>query len=230
MAIAPTVLPTMAIVMAAGIMAMDICMGASVAAMAVHQDAHTETERSEETMYFDPLSAWLVSLIADGIIIADEKTRGGSASEYEEKRIQQGNAMLNGDIRRIKAKYGYDLPEMALDQVKLHIRVTQNSFPFQKAYGRIVIDLDNQDYIIELLEKCADSYLPYTSVDQFRQKVETYRNEAAEAKRRRAIHAKALEEAQAREAKQREHDQTMSNIYLVVGLIIFFAFIIFFFS
>lgn len=51
-------------------------------------------------MYFDPLSAWLVALIADGIVVAGERSRGGSASEYDQKRVKQANEMLNGDIRR----------------------------------------------------------------------------------------------------------------------------------
>lgn len=57
-------------------------------------------------MYFDPLSSWLVALIADGIVVAGERSRGGSASEYDQKRVKQANEMLNSDIRRVKDKYG----------------------------------------------------------------------------------------------------------------------------
>ena len=81
-------------------------------------------------MYFDPLSAWLVTLIADGIIIAGEKSRGGSAAEYNQQRVKQANNMLNGDIRRVRSKYGLDLPELAYEQIQLHVRVTKKSFSF----------------------------------------------------------------------------------------------------
>ncbi len=180
-------------------------------------------------MYFDPLSAWLVALIADGIVVAGERSRGGSVSEYDQKRVKQANEMLNGDIRRVKDKYGLSLPEMAYEQIQLHIRVTKNSFSFQYAHGQIAIDLDNQEYIIALLEACSKWYSKY-SYDEANKKTEWYKNVAIEARRRKELYAKELEETRIREEKQREKDQAMSNIYLVVGLIIFVAFIIFFFS
>lgn len=181
-------------------------------------------------MYFDPLSAWLVTLIADGIIVAGEKSKGGTIAEYHQKSIQQSNNMLNADIRRIKEKYGLVLAEMAYEQIQLHIRVTQKSFSFQSANGQIVLDLDNQEYIIAVLEECAKKFSQYQSVEKYRQKAEWYKNAAIEARKRKEQYAKELEETRIREAIQREKDQTMSNIYLVVGLILFVAFIIFFFS
>ena len=56
--------------------------------------------------------------------------------------------MLNANIRRVKEKYGLTLAEMAYEQIQLHIKVTKNNFSFQYAHGQIVIDLDNQEYII----------------------------------------------------------------------------------
>lgn len=181
-------------------------------------------------MYFAPLSAWLVTLIADGIIVAGEKSKGGTIAEYHQKNIQQSNNMLNADIRRIKEKYGLILAEMAYEQIQLHIRITQKSFSFQSANGRIVLDLDNQEYIIAVLAECAKKFSQYQSVEKYRLKAEWYKNAAIEARRRKEQYAKELEETRINEAKQREKDQTMSNIYLVVGLILFVAFIIFFFS
>ena len=46
-------------------------------------------------MYFDPLSAWLVALIADGVIVAGEKGNSGAAAEYHKKSIKQNNDILN---------------------------------------------------------------------------------------------------------------------------------------
>ena len=132
-------------------------------------------------------------------------------------------------LKYLKEKYGLVLPEMAYEQIQLHIRVTKNSFSFQYAHGQITIDLDNQDYIIALLEACSKWYSEY-SYDEAKKKAEWYRNAANEARRRKELHAKELEEARIKEVKQRESDQAMSNIFLVVGLIIFVAFIIFIFS
>ena len=137
--------------------------------------------------------------------------------------------MLNGDIRRVKNKYGLDLPELAYEQIQRHIRVTKKSFSFQYAHGQIVIDLDNQEYIIALLERCSERYSKY-SYDEAVEKTQWYKNAAIEAKRRKELYAKQLEETRIREAKQRETDQAMSNIYMVIGLIIIIAFVIFLFS
>lgn len=182
-------------------------------------------------MYFDPLSTWLVVLIADGINIAGEKFGGNSAqAEYDRKRIKQGNEWLNGDIRRVKNKYGVTLPEMAYDQIQLHIRTTRNSLVFKYTNAPIVIDLDNQEYIISVLEACAKRYSEQSPVEEHRNKAKFFKNAAVEARRRKEQYAKELEETRIREAKEREKQQTMSNIYLVIGLAIFVAFIIFFFS
>ena len=160
-------------------------------------------------MYFDPLSTWLVVLIADGINIAGEKFGGNSAqAEYDRKRIKQGNEWLNGDIRRVKNKYGVTLPEMAYDQIQLHIRTTRNSLAFKYTNAPIVIDLDNQEYIIEVLEECAKRYSKYT-YDEAVKKAEWYKNAAIEARRRKEQYAKQLEEACMREAKEREKQQTL---------------------
>jgi hypothetical protein len=63
-------------------------------------------------MYFDPLSAWLVALIADRIIIAGEKGNSGAAAEYHKKSIKQSNDIMNAQIRRI----------MGLATLSLHLR------------------------------------------------------------------------------------------------------------
>ena len=180
-------------------------------------------------MYFDPLSAWLVALIADGIAIAGEKSRGCSATDYDQQRVEQANRMLNGDIRRVKDKYGLDLPEMAYKHIELHIRVTKKSFSFQYAHGQIVIDLDNQEYLIALLEKCSEWYSQYSYEDACK-KAEWYKNAAIEAKKRKEEYAIKLQKTRIEVEKDKEKEQIMSNIYLVVGLIIFVTFIIFIFS
>lgn len=179
-------------------------------------------------MYFDPLSAWLVALIADGIMIAGEKNRGESVSEYNQKNIKQSNDMLNANIRRVKDKYELDLPEMAYEQIQIHIKVTQNSLAFKCANGQIVLDLDNQEYIIAVLEECAKRFSKYEAVEKYREKAEWYKNAAVEARRKKELYANELEASRIREAKEREKQKTMGNICLIVGLIVFVVFIVFF--
>lgn len=171
-------------------------------------------------MYFDPISSWLVALIADGIVIAGERSRGISASEYDQKRVKQANEMLNGDIRRIRKDYGLHLPEMAYEQIQLHIRVTKNSFSFQNAHGQIIIDLDNQEYIIALLEACSKWYSKY-SYDEAEKKAEWYRKAAIEAKRRKELYAKKLEETRIKKEKEREKEKNTNAIAILVTIIIF---------
>ena len=181
-------------------------------------------------MYFDPLSTWLVVLISDGLIISGERSGGKVAlSEYNQKVIKQSNGILNGQIRRIKDKYGLILAEQAYEQIKLQINVTKNSFSFQYAHGQIVIDLDNQDYIIAVLEECAKKYTEYYSKysdEEYLRKSEWYKSAAIEAQKKKELYRKQLEETKIKEEKER----ALSNVYLVVGLVIFVAFIVFFFS
>lgn len=181
-------------------------------------------------MYFDPLSAWLVALIANGIAIVDEKSRGGTIAEYHRERIEQNNRSLNADIRKIKEKYGLTLAEMAYEQIERHIKIIKKSYSFEAANGQIVIDLDNQEYIIAVLEECAKQFSKYESVEKYRKKAEWYKNAAVEARQRKELYAKELKETHIREAKQQEKDQTISIIGLVAGLIILVTFVILFFS
>ena len=181
-------------------------------------------------MYFDPLSTWLVALIADGIIISGEKFGGNSAqAEYDRKRIKQQNEWLNADIRRTKDKFGLVMPEQTYESIQRRIKVTKDSLVFKYTNAPIIIDLDNQEYLISLLEECSKRYSQYSS-EKYLQKAEWFKNAAIGARRRKERYTKELEENRIKEAKEREKQQTMSNIYLVIGLMIFVAFIIFFFS
>ena len=181
-------------------------------------------------MYFDPLSTWLVTLVADGIIVAGEKFDGGSSqAQYDQARIKQGNEWLNGDIKRVKEKYGLVLPEAAYEQIQRHIKATKNLLVFKHTDAPIVIDLDNQEYIIELLEACSKLYSNY-SYEEAQTKTQWYKNAAIEARKRKEQYAIKIEQTRIKESEEKEKQQTMSNIYLVIGLVLFVAFIIFFFS
>ena len=87
--------------------------------------------------------------------------------------------------------------------------------------------MDNQEYIIELLDACSKYYSDNSeSNEEYLQKAEWYTKAAIEARKKKDIYVKELEETRIREEKER----AMSNVYLVIGLTIFVLFIIFFFS
>ena len=180
-------------------------------------------------MYFDPLSAWIVTLIADGLVISSERCRGGYVREYDRKQIAQSNEILNASIDRIKNKYGVSLPEMAYKEVQLQIKVTMNSTFFKRAGGAIFITPDNQEYIISLLDGCAKQYSGY-EYDEAQEKFEFYHSAAIQARTIKKRLEKERKEVQIRQAKELANEQTMSNIYLIIGLIIIVFFLLFLFS
>jgi hypothetical protein len=177
-------------------------------------------------MFFDPVSSWLVVLIADGIILSSEKFGGNAArDEYERECIKERNHMLNCDIRRIKKKYGLMLSDMAYDEVKRSINFTRKSYPFNCSRGEIIIDLDNQEYIISLLEACAKKYESYSGVDS-KKKADWFRKAAVEAKIKKEQYTKVL--AQKELEKQRQ--ESAGCVILCIGLILLFLFVLFIFS
>lgn len=181
-------------------------------------------------MFFDPVSTWLVVLIADGILVSDERIKSKDVKELDQKHVKQSNIFLNAQIRKIKEKYGLTLAEEAFNQIKLQINTTKNSFSFQYAHGQIVIDSDNQEYIIQVLEACSERYIKYDSVEEYRQKAEWYKTAAVEARKKKEQYVKELEVTRAEDEKRKEKERALSVMYLVVGLVIFVAFIVFFFS
>lgn len=134
--------------------------------------------------FFDPLTSWITVLIADGIMVADEKCKGPSKSELDRKHVKQSNDMLNADIRRIKEKYGLVLADMAYDQIQLHIKITREGTLFQLANGQIELTPENQDYIIEVLEKCVSKYSKY-SYKEAKTKYQYYKSALITAKERK---------------------------------------------
>lgn len=182
-------------------------------------------------MYFDPLSAWLVALIADGINIADRNLGVNSARvEYDKKNIKLHNEMLNGNIRRVKEEWGLSCPEHVYEQIQMHIWVTQRDPAFKSANGRIIIDLDNQEYIIAVLEECAKRYSEESPVEEHREKAKFFKNAAVEARKRYEQYTIEFEKKRIKDAEEQEKQQATSNVLLVIGLIIIVAFVVFIFS
>lgn len=180
-------------------------------------------------MYFDPLTSWLVALIADGIVIAGEKsTRRESLEDADRKRAEQRNTLLNHDIRRVKERFGETSPEWALEQIQIRIRATETAFTHSGKPTKIILDLDNYDYIIALLEACAKNALNSAEevscnpgvANKYRAKAETYNNLAATAKRKKEDRNKEIEAARIRVEEDREAGEIAVKIFLFIGFLI----------
>ena len=181
-------------------------------------------------MFFVPLTSWIVALIADGIIVSKEKFGGKRArAEYEEACIKHLNNSLNSDIRKIRKEYGLIPAEMAYEQIHRRINIAKKSYPFNFSCKQMSLDLDNQEYIIDLLEACSKWYSKYNYAEAKR-KAEWYKRASLEARLIKALYIKQRKDIHAAEAERREKEQAINNIYLVLGLIMFFGFVIYFFS
>lgn len=121
------------------------------------------------------------------------------------------------------------MPEQTYESIQRRIKITKDSIVFKYTNATIIIDLDNQEYLISLLEECSKRYSKYSS-EEYLKKAEWFKNAAIEARRRKEQYAKTLEETRARDEQVHLKQQAMSNIYLFLGLTILIVFFIFLFS
>lgn len=112
-------------------------------------------------MYFDPVSGWLVALIFDSAITLNEKITSRPERNYNEKEIRSKNKVLNEDIRRLKKQYALSFPEQRIKDIKGYIEVVKSSSEIKFGYSDVIIDYDNQEYMILLLENCVALYRGY---------------------------------------------------------------------
>ena len=85
-------------------------------------------------------------------------------------------------------------PEYSYNRIQQYINECQRSPEFGSGKATIRIDLDNQDYIISLLEACAQTYSQYSD-DEHCKKAEWFNNAVIDARRKKEQYAKKLEEA-----------------------------------
>lgn len=196
-------------------------------------------ERRNINMWFEPGFGLLTALLFDSIEFLGEKTRGGTIDDYDRERIDSLNRMLNNDIRRTKEKYGLKLAEHALDNIESHIRVTNKNFTFQYAKGKIILDLDNFDYIIALLEKCANDYSDraekafsekYIKVsEEYREKAESYQKlvDTVRAKREEKLRTDKEEKERKEEAEKTAETASLGCLVVLIVAVILLGAIIF---
>lgn len=186
-------------------------------------------------MYFDPVSSWLVILLANAPEILSEKLGGDQSAEYYRENLALYTKMLNAEIRAIKDKTGIDqYPDMTLERIQRSIRSTQNVCSAIKyGYGKLIIDPDNQEYIVNLIAKCAEQYreLERKYVDnpvragEYRKKAESYENTVLKARDYWKKQALQMEEERILQEKTGKSILCLLGVFIIL-IIIFFSSVI----
>ena len=109
-------------------------------------------------MYFDPLTAWLVALISDGIIISGEHVSNSKIVQHYKDRAKRTNSVMNSSILTIRNK-GYYSAEAALNRIKIHVELAQKAYEIRQGYAKLEISKESFDFIIKLCEECRADYL-----------------------------------------------------------------------
>ena len=109
-------------------------------------------------MFFDPLTAWLVTLIADGIIISGEHVSSSEMAQHYKDSAKRTNGIMNGSILSIRNK-GYFSAESALRDIKTHVEWAQKSYEIRQGYAKLEISRESFDFIVKLCEECRADYL-----------------------------------------------------------------------
>ena len=195
-------------------------------------------------MYFDPLTAWLVALLADGAVIAGNHTSSSKMNQYYKEGAKRTNDMMNGSILSIRDN-GYASAESALNDIKFQIEWAQKSYEISNRYEELKISRESYEFILKLCEEskvyCEKQYDLYfrlykkrinngeysndltdlrQTMDKFQYKAKEYQSILVEAQKGRE---KAIQKEQERAKKLADSDSNSVIILkslLVIGLCI----------
>lgn len=106
-------------------------------------------------MYFDPLTTWLVVLLADGIILGNEQGSDYKTRLYYEKKAEETNVLLNGDLRRLLGTYSH-LADFQVREIRHFLECYRKRFEYR--YGAMKLDHDVQERILTLFEKYVNEH------------------------------------------------------------------------
>lgn len=108
-------------------------------------------------MFFDPLTAWLVTLIGDGIVISSNHTSNSKMAQHYRECGKLTNDSMNTNILNIRNK-GYYSAENALEKIKHHVEYAQNSYAIKYGYVKLEISSESYEFIIKLCEECRTDF------------------------------------------------------------------------
>lgn len=108
-------------------------------------------------MFFDPLTAWLVVLIGDGLTISSQYIGNSEMAQHYKKMAKMHNDIMNGSILSLRNK-GYSSAEYALQQIKHHVEFAQKQSGICNGYAQLEISRESYEFIIKLCEECKTDY------------------------------------------------------------------------
>ena len=101
-------------------------------------------------MYFDPLTTWIVALLANGTVLAGEHVSDAEVTQYYKNEVRKSNINLNNEIRRRFANSDH-LADFQIRELRRLLNYYKNRFEYR--YGAVELDPDVQTLIINLFEK-----------------------------------------------------------------------------
>lgn len=109
-------------------------------------------------MYFDPLTAWLIALFADGTVTSVGHVGSSKMDQHRKRWAKMTNDFMNASILCLRDK-GYSSAESALNDIKSHVEYARKSYEISQGYAKLEISKESFDFIIKLCEQCKADYL-----------------------------------------------------------------------
>ena len=106
-------------------------------------------------MYFDPLTSWIVVLLANGVSLAGEHVSDAEVTQYYKNKVKESNHMLNSQLRhRLTQKYY--LVDSEIQHTVWLLDYYKKKFEYR--YGVVELEPDVQQLIINLYKECIDKH------------------------------------------------------------------------
>lgn len=101
-------------------------------------------------MYFDPLTTWVVSLLANGTVLSGEYVSDAKVTQYYKNKVKESNANLNAELRR-RLSNRSSLPDFQMREIRILLKYYQNRFEYR--YGAVELAPDVQELMIKIFRK-----------------------------------------------------------------------------
>ena len=117
-------------------------------------------------MYFDPLTTWIVSLLANGSVLSGEYVSNAEVTRYYKNKVKESNIRLNSELRRLLLNRS-SLADFQVSRIRHFLEYYKNRFEYR--YGAVELAPDVQELMInlfrkyvsehkEILKKCEETY------------------------------------------------------------------------
>ena len=106
-------------------------------------------------MYFDPLTSWIVALLADGFILSKEHISDAKVVQYYKGRVKESNNWLNSEIRQRLINEHYDV-DTEIRKITCSLEYYKNRYEYR--YGAMELEADVQEMVLNLYQKAIDTH------------------------------------------------------------------------